>query len=34
MAKAVKAEPGESQDWSNQSQEIGRRARAAGRAGR
>jgi glutamate-5-semialdehyde dehydrogenase len=32
MAKAVKRDPEEPQDWSDQSQEIGRRARAAGRA--
>ncbi|MCX5655946.1 MAG: glutamate-5-semialdehyde dehydrogenase, partial [Planctomycetota bacterium] len=32
MAKAVKREPAESQDWADVSQEIGRRARAAGRA--
>ncbi|MCX5655937.1 MAG: glutamate-5-semialdehyde dehydrogenase [Planctomycetota bacterium] len=31
MAKAVKGEPVESQDWADVSQEIGRRARAAGR---
>jgi len=31
MPKAVKREPADPQDWSDQSQEIGRRARAAGR---
>jgi glutamate-5-semialdehyde dehydrogenase len=31
MAKAVKGEPVESQDWADMAQEIGRRARAAGR---
>jgi len=31
MAKAVKGEPVESQDWADLAQEIGRRARAAGR---
>ena len=32
MAKAVRREPAESQDWSDVAQEIGRRARAASRA--